>query len=1172
MSSSSFQTLKEEIRQGRVIVVAGAGVSLAATRNDPVAGWQGLLKNGLHRYLELQEPPYPGWKDITVRQIEAGDRISLVNVGEDITERLNEFNEFEAWLEDSVGRLEAVDKRLPEALFKLNSPIATTNYDSILESCLPEKGGDPSIVTWMDSRRAQRAFKGKDRSVVVHLHGHWTQPDSIVLGSASYQKLIGDRASNALVSSMLVAKTLLFVGCGEGINDPNFSSLLNWLRLHFPSAESHYRLALADEVSTLQEHHKSDPIRVLSFGREYGELAHFLHSLAPEAVSGGQTPEPTSLGQYLDQTRQTHQNVSVIGIAPEKAPEIRGIALDRVFVLPNTDSPHTEAASAPEGYPPRLLTALEALSSEKRMVLLGTPGAGKTTFIKFLTSRLVSASADPDFDFVSRLPGWQHGPLIPIVFPLRSLTEHMFEKGEPAPRQWIEDFFVESVDLPNTSESAKRILLRQIVEQGALFLFDGLDEVVDLSLRPQILRAIDHLADQHEGCRFLVTCRTFSYRSDSDWQLQGWPIHELAAFGPTEIEQFLELWFAELGRIDGRNRLTYEENHRCLLQKLQDSASLRDIAQVPLLLAVVAMVYDHTMPLGDARPQMYERCVDLLLIRWEERRPIGINNDGNSLEADLGLSRDEIKSTLYEVAFRSHKEATTGLLGDQESGLTAISEEILVGSLWGRLDRDPDRISTFLKFCEGANGLLALGKRTGRARREQNPLRVYTFPHRSFQEYLAARHLCTDLAHLGSTTRQLLDQSDQWREVILFASEYLCFEAKAFEILKNVLEALAPDTANPKTEADWRAIWVAADLLVLMQRAGWKAPPKNSVVERIILGSVSLIKASALDPLKRASVGRTLSMLGDPREGTGTFPSNGPSTLDRGRIKRVPQLRWSKIQAGELSWGAPATETFREPQGVGTPFSTEISSEGRDSPLAIESFRIAAFPTTYAQYRPFVEEGGYDRSEYWTKKGWEIRQKNGITSPGEWPTTPKDLENHPVAHLSWFEAVAYCRWLTERLHQERLIETSEQIRLPTEAEWEWAARGPEHYRWPWGDDWSEDSCNSDESHLKSISAVGLFPKGVNWTQNVWDLAGNVCEWCSTKWSRSAAHLPAPGQWQEQYLEGTTGRTLRGGYVGPKMTASVVRGSFRFAGSPGNRQGPRGFRCVLSRVVQARYPI
>jgi len=116
---------------------------------------------------------------------------------------------------------------------------------------------------------------------------------------------------------------------------------------------------------------------------------------------------------------------------------------------------------------------------------------------------------------------------------------------------------------------------------------------------------------------------------------------------------------------------------------------------------------------------------------------------------------------------------------------------------------------------------------------------------------------------------------------------------------------------------------------------------------------------------------------------------------------------------------------------------------------------LAVYPVTVAQFRPFVDQGGYGEDRYWSETGRQWREAEQRTQPDLWDDPAWTLANHPVVGVTWYEAEAYGHWLNEQWGL-----PPGTLRLLTEAEWEWAARGPEGGRYPWGDKWgyARDTC------------------------------------------------------------------------------------------------------------------
>ena len=132
-----------------------------------------------------------------------------------------------------------------------------------------------------------------------------------------------------------------------------------------------------------------------------------------------------------------------------------------------------------------------------------------------------------------------------------------------------------------------------------------------------------------------------------------------------------------------------------------------------------------------------------------------------------------------------------------------------------------------------------------------------------------------------------------------------------------------------------------------------------------------------------------------------------------------------------------------------------------------------------------------------------------------------DLPNHPVVDVSWYEAVAFCNWLTERLREAGAMQPEQRIQLPTEAQWEKAARSTDGRRYPWGAEITPDYANYRNTGIGTTTAVGIFPKGES-PYGVLDMSGNVWEWCLTKWRKNYREQA------DDDLEGDVVRVVRGG--------------------------------------------
>ena len=186
----------------------------------------------------------------------------------------------------------------------------------------------------------------------------------------------------------------------------------------------------------------------------------------------------------------------------------------------------------------------------------------------------------------------------------------------------------------------------------------------------------------------------------------------------------------------------------------------------------------------------------------------------------------------------------------------------------------------------------------------------------------------------------------------------------------------------------------------------------------------------------------------------------------------------------------------------------------RCATAATESFRIARLPVTNAQYKAFTDATGYPPPHHWQAGA-----------------APKGKADHPVVNVSWEDAQGFCRWAG--------------VRLPTEVEWEKAARGADGRVYPWGDQWDQNRCNSAEAERHETCPAGRFTLGAS-PYGVLDMAGNVWEWCADWYDASQAQ-----------------RALRGGSF--YFSHHNQRCAWRYGHYPVSRSPDFGFRVIVPDV-------
>jgi len=760
------------------------------------------------------------------------------------------------------------------------------------------------------------------------------------------------------------------------------------------------------------------------------------------------------------------------------------------------------------------LSALAQLNKHQYCVLLGGPGSGKSTFVNFVAAcmageglghaninlKLLRAPLPKEDEARGEKPepqAWQHGALLPVPVVLRNFAATLPPRAKGC-AQLLWGYIEKQLKDAAMGDYAP-LLKKHLSKEGGLILLDGLDEVPDAKQRRQQIKdTVQDFAHSYGRCRFLVTSRTYAYQNQA-WQLDGFETAVLTPFGLGQIQCFIDAWYAHMPALAQLSEREAKARAETLKHTVRTKARVAELATRPLLLTLMARLQTEkggTLP--NKRQQLYERSVEMLLTDWEKLKevtlPDGSKQQQEGLSVWMGADQDEIRKQLERVAFEAHRDQA-----EQRDSADIEGDVIALALLKAARQSSKLSIEMLSNYLSYRAGILA---EHGEGR--------YQFPHRTFQEYLAACHLIRD-AWPNKISKLLQADPNRWREAtLLAAAKAAAYSPEQLWTLVNALCFIAPTSETmPTLPAAWGAL-LAAQALAENDLAAANAdtPPQHEAKRKLVRDwLLAIMRYNDFPALERAEAGRLLNKFGDPR----------PSVLQVDQIELLP------IPAGEFWMGSQKDhDQFPDPLA----YDDEGPMHRHTLP---QPFRMSRYPITNAQYRQFVAVGGTAAYDY-----------------GE----PYTLDNHPVVGVSWHQAVAFADWLTQRWHATGKIEANELVRLPSEAEWEKAARSHDARRYPWGARPNSNAANYAETGIGSTSAVGCFALGQS-PYGCEDLSGNVWEWTSSAWREN---------YTKDKIDDVKYRTLRGGAF--LNDDDIVRCAFRDRGVPVNVFNSYGFRVVV----------
>lgn len=775
---------------------------------------------------------------------------------------------------------------------------------------------------------------------------------------------------------------------------------------------------------------------------------------ARDATKALQRQQQTDEDRYRDWVNQQYRSLNITGLRTRAPVEVE---LERVYVSLSVDPwaiahlTETEVARRPgsddfshllgqrEQHPLSIAEALSAIDHERiaGLVILGGPGTGKTTVLRYLALTYARGLQGERLD--------QSQPLLPLFIPLRTVT------ADHAPS--LADYMTQLCDRLGCGVEPG-FFAAQLRAKRCLVLLDGLDEVANEGQRRAVSRWIAEQSRAYRHNPFIVTCRPAGFRED--FLPSGFLRLEVQDFGESQVGAFAQNWCLAVETMlrgdtaEARNKA--DSDSADLIRAIGANEGVQALAVNPLLLSIIALVHRYRARLPDRRVDLYAECVEVLLGHWDEAKAMQVPiPPGRALQVLQPLA-------LWMHEHKSEETERLAQFGEIES--------TIIPYLAGIGMPEADAARTFLNSIRDRSGLLV-----------EYGTDVFGFQHQTFQEYLAAKEIA---AHQREALLVEHAGEGYWREVtLLYAGLH-----DTTALLQGMLAL--PDNC---VMAQWRFVQRVQREAIFVAEATRKALAAHPF-EVLLRASDAMTAARATVHVERADV--DAERLAEAFDATDNSLLKGHLALllSETGSQRATELLQSQLEHTDehvqhccaLALAILRPEKRQELDAilmVKIPKGTFSYGDDDMRQIETEGFAIDRFPLTNGQLRHFIEAGGYRERRYWSDEGWTWKESEHVSGLRYIDDERFGRLSFPVVGISWYEAEAYANWAGKR--------------LPTEQEWERAARGDMNQRaYPWGDTFESSWANVDKE-IDGVTPVCSYPGGVS-PYGLYDMAGNVLEW------------------------------------------------------------------------------
>ncbi|WP_110519336.1 NACHT domain-containing protein [Herpetosiphon llansteffanensis] len=806
--------------------------------------------------------------------------------------------------------------------------------------------------------------------------------------------------------------------------------------------------------------------------------AHNYHAAPPDP---SMTAAEQALSHYVQRLAGDCSTIPLGRLDATDAASDQGIGLAQVYIALHVQNQNSESHG-------HSISAIKAINQTHVTMLLGAPGAGKSTVVNYLCERLAHAWLVPDAPVLTTtLSDWTQGRRVPVRLILREWAA--FVDQRPAandPLGDLKDYLADQC--ARWQCTAALSLLWAMLHNGqAVLIADGLDEVVGTPL-PRLMQSLTKARTTWQTTRIVITCRVLDYQEEPQRQLAGAQVKTLAPLTDDQIQQFVTAWYSEY--VLQRGMFPDEQNARAqrLQQAIITRVELGRLATSPLLLTIMAIVHAGRGFLPESEALLYKECLEILLVRWRQTDATRVDLL-DRLEIP-GFGRKQLFDALARLGFLAHDQVQRDTTSDapadlrQYDVLVSLAESL---SAYVRNEEDQHKAAlTILYALKRGNGVLL-----------QRGPQIFAFPHRTFQEFLAGYHL----AGLVNKKPLVYERASQihWHNALRLMVSYRVLEANDLDFPEEAIRGLIQ-------KSDSLSQILAGELLTivghgpLVQYYGDTLHKATALWQRITQMMCHLATTrddSQVPVAQRVRAGLAHGILAFGK--TVNLTVKEPLFLEIDR--RLP-LAYLNTQMELDAWWQEALDEYWCECSAGAFW---MGDETENAPLTQEmlnyDFAIGRYPVTNAEYARFIAAGGYTTEQWWTPHGLAFLQPGGhpwddqaqwITLPRMWDDSRYNAPTQPVVGISWYEAIAYCAWASEQLGYK--------VRLPTSLEWERAARHTDKRRYPWGNEFPKPNyINYKDTMIGLPTPIGCFSLG-DAEGFISDLVGNVSEWLATSYA------------------------------------------------------------------------